>query len=113
MGYYVSVDNDKKTLTIDDSLKPNSRDLLLIENYVKGGYKIRFKSEKRAIKAKERADKKASLDEIKVAVAPYADLKETFEEKITGKGKGHGVFAVKSWYEKVAKAEIEKREAGK
>lgn len=113
MGYYVSVDTDKKVLTIDDSLKPNKRDQFLIDNYLRVGYTIRFKSKERAKKAAERAKQKASIEEIKAAVEPYEDLKKKFEDIKGGKGKGHGVFAAKSWYEKEAKAEIEKRAAKK
>lgn len=110
MGYYVNVDTAKKVLTIDDSITPNARDQFLIDNYLKVGYTIRFKSEKRAEKARERAKTKASVEEIKKAVEPYEDLKKICEFKSTGKGKGHGAFAVKSWYENEAKAEIEKRQ---
>ncbi len=110
MGYYVNVNTAKKVLTIDDSITPNARDQFLIDNYLKVGYTIRFKSEKRAVKAKERAKTKASVEEIKKAVEPYEDLKTKCESISTGKGKGHGAFAVKSWYEKEAKAEIEKRQ---
>ena len=110
MGYYVNVDTAKKVLTIDDSITPNARDQFLIDNYLKVGYTIRFKSEKRAEKARERAQKNATIEEIKKAVEPYEDLKKELEEKQKGKGKGHGAFAVKSWYNKEAKAEIEKRQ---
>jgi len=110
MGYYVNVDTAKKVLTIDDSVKPNDRDQFLIDNYLKVGYTIRFKSEKRAEKARERAMTKANIKEIKKAVEPYEDLKKIYEFKSTGKGKGHGAFAAKSWYENEAKAEIEKRQ---
>lgn len=113
MKYYVTVDPEKKVLTIDDSLKPNSRDQLLIDTYIKAGYTIRFKSEARTKKAKERAQKKASLDDIKTAVKPYDDLQKILDDKLKGKGKGHGVFAVKSWYENEAKKEIETREKKK
>lgn len=110
MGYYVNVDTAKKVLTIDDSVKPNDRDQFLIDNYLKVGYTIRFKSEKRADKARERAQKNATIEEIEKAVEPYEDLKKEFDFKRKGKGKGHGAFAVKSWYNKEAKAEIEKRQ---
>ena len=111
MGYYVSVDTDHKILTIDDSLSPNKRDNFLIENYLKVGYTIRFKSEKRTQRALERAKAGPSKDEIEAALAEYEDLKNKYDEIKKGKGKNHGYFAAKSWFVKEAKAEIEKRKA--
>lgn len=111
MSYYVNVDTEKKVLTIDDSVKPNSRDQFLIDNYLKVGYTIRFKSEARAKKAKERADKQPTIAEIEEILKPYDDLAKQFEEIKKGKGKGKGAFAAKSWYNKEAAPEIEKRKA--
>lgn len=109
MSYYVNVDSEKKVLTIDDSVKPSSRDQFLIENYLKVGYTIRFKSEARAKKAKERADKQPTVGEIEEILKPYDDLAKQFEEIKKGKGKGKGAFAAKSWYKNTALPEIEKR----
>lgn len=113
MNYYVKVNTEKKTLTIDDSKKPNSRDELLIEQYLKAGYTIRFKSEKRSAEAKKRMAQKASKEEIIEILKPYEDLTEKFNEICKGKGEGHGVFAAKAWYEKTAKAIIAEREKQK
>ena len=114
MGYYVSkVDTEKKVLTIDDSVKPNSRDQLLIDSYLKVGYQLRFKSDARTIKARERASQKPSIAEITETLKDYPDLMKEFESIKKGKGKGHGVFAAKSWYEKTAAPEIEKRKGNK
>ena len=114
MGKYITnVDSEKKTITLDEKEKPTARDTFEVDSYLKAGYIIRWKSEKRTEKAKERADKKASIEDIKKALEKYEDLKAQFEEIKKGKGKGHGVFAAKSWFEKVAAPEIAKREAEK
>lgn len=101
MGYYVSVDSKKKVLTIDDSITPNSRDQLLIDTYTRVGYTIRFKSEARAQKAKERAEKQLTVKEIEALVEPYADLSEEYYRIKKGKGTGHGVFSAKSWFKDI------------
>ena len=110
MGKYITnVDTVKKVFTIDESVKPTARDTFECDSYIRNGYKVRWKSEARTIKAKERADKKASTEEIQKVLENFEDLKAKFEEIKKGKGKGHGVFAAKSWYEKTAVPEIEKR----
>ena len=56
--YYVARINPKtlkKTITLDTKVQPSAADLVAVETYVKAGYEIRFKSEKRAAIAKERA----------------------------------------------------------
>lgn len=98
MGYFVNVDTEKKVLTIDDSLTPNKRDQFLLDNYLKVGYTIRFKSEKRVARAKERQKSNFSLDEIEKLLEDKPDLKGEFEAIKAGKGKGHGAFAAKSWF---------------
>lgn len=58
--YYVARINPntlKKTVTLDTKVNPTAADLVAVETYVKAGYEIRFKSEKRAAIAKERAKK--------------------------------------------------------
>ena len=60
--------------------------------------------------SRERAQTKASIEEIEKAVESYEDLKKEFDFKRKGKGKGHGAFAVKSWYENEAKKKIEERQ---
>lgn len=44
----------KKVITIDDSVKPSKADLEDVEMYVKGGYIIAHKSQKRAEAARKR-----------------------------------------------------------
>ena len=57
-NYYVVRTNPKtlkKTITLDTNVQPTAAELVAVETYVKAGYEIRFKSEKRAKVAKERA----------------------------------------------------------
>ena len=57
--YYVARINPttlKRTITIDTKATPSAADLIAVETYVKAGYEIRFKSEKRAAAAKKRAE---------------------------------------------------------
>ena len=109
MSYFVNVDTEKKVLTIDDSIKPTSRDQFLIDTYVKAGYSMRFKSEARTKRAKERADKEPKIAEIEEILKPFEDLTEKFMEIKKGKGKGKGAFAAKAWFKNVASEEIETR----
>ena len=56
--YYVARINPKtlkKTITLDTNVAPSAAELVAVETYVKAGYEIRFKSEKRAAAARERA----------------------------------------------------------
>lgn len=101
MGYYVTPDTDKKVLTIDDSVKPTSRDQFLIDNYLKAGYTLRFKSEARAKKAAERQKDNFTIEEIEKLLEDKPDLKGEFEAIKKGKDKGHGAFAAKSWFNKI------------
>ena len=54
MAYY-KLNKEKKTITIDTKATPNAAEEMALEMYVKAGYEIRFKSEKRAAAAKKRA----------------------------------------------------------
>lgn len=110
MGKYITnVDSEKKVITLNDKEKPTARDDFEIDRYLKAGYTIRWKSIKRTEKAKERAEKKDSVETIIKKLEEFPDLKEKFEEIKKGKDKGHGVFAAKSWYEKEALPEIANR----
>lgn len=54
---YLKVNTNTKTVTIDKKVTPTADDKELLNIYVSGGYKVRFKSEKRAEVARERAKK--------------------------------------------------------
>lgn len=96
---YYKLDTKKKTITIDDEVKPSDRELQDVATYVSAGYIIKHKSEARSLKAKERARKnKYKNEEILEALKDDAKAKETYEEIKNGKGKGTGFFAAKSWY---------------
>ena len=58
MAYYVIRTNPKtgkKTITLDGAVNPTPAELQAVQVYVNAGYEIRFKSEKRAKVARERA----------------------------------------------------------
>lgn len=54
MAYY-KLNKEKKTVTIDTKATPTEAEKMALEMYVKAGYEIRYKSEKRAAAAKKRA----------------------------------------------------------
>ena len=58
MAYFVARINPKtgkKTVTIDTGVTPIPAEVVALETYVKAGYEIRYKSEKRAAAARKRA----------------------------------------------------------
>lgn len=60
MAYYVirtSPKTGKKTITLNGAVNPTPAELAAVQVYVNAGYEIRFKSEKRAKIAAERAKK--------------------------------------------------------
>lgn len=93
------VDPEKKTITIDDTVKATAAEEKDIDRYVAAGYIIKHKSQKRAKQAAERAAKDTLTDEaIQKALAnDEKGLKKYLEIK-GGKGKGTGFFAAKKWY---------------
>lgn len=57
-NYFVTRVNPKtgkKTITLDTGVNPTPAEVTAVEIYVKAGYEIRFKSEKRASSARKRA----------------------------------------------------------
>lgn len=52
---YLKVNTEKKIITIDDNVKPTATDLADKQDYLKAGYQIRHKSQKRAEAARKRA----------------------------------------------------------
>ena len=97
MSKVYTVNADKKTIIIDDSVKATAADNKDIAMYVAAGYIIRHKSAKRAKAAAKRADSlkdeniKEALKDDKKALAKYEAIKKQ-------KGKGGGFFAARKWY---------------
>lgn len=93
------VDPEKKTITIDDTVKATAAEEKDIDRYVAAGYIIKHKSQKRAKQAAERAAKDTLTDEAiqKELANDEKGLKKYLEIK-GGKGKGTGFFAAKKWY---------------
>jgi len=52
---YFKVNVEKKTITIDTTVTPIAAEERAVDSYVKAGYIIKFKSEKRAAAARKRA----------------------------------------------------------
>ena len=105
------VDYEKKVITINDEVKISPIEEKDVYVFVAAGYKLRHKSQARAKKAEERAKGQKTVKEIEEILKPYPELANTFADIKKGKGEGKGAFAAKSWYNNVAKAEVEKKEA--
>ena len=111
--YYANVNHDNKTITINMGIEKKPEDEAVIDFYSKQGYKLRFKSVRKSAQMKQRQADKETYAQMKEILTAYPDLEEQFNAIAKGKGKGHGVFAAKAWYQKTAKPEIEKRAANK
>ena len=96
---YYKVNPEKKTITIDDSVKPTKQDEADLMRYLGAGYILRHKSAARSATAKSRSGGLTKAD-IEKALANEPKFLEKFTKLCKGKGKGQGVFAAKSWYEK-------------
>lgn len=102
MSKAYTLNPEKKTITINDSVKPTAADNKDIGLYVAAGYIIRHKSAKRAKVAAKRAD---SLNDGTIKEALKGDQKalETYEAIKKQTGKGGGFFAAKKWYKEYIK----------
>lgn len=110
---YYKVNPEKKTITVDDSVKPTKQDEADLMRYLGAGYILRHKSAARSATAKSRSEG-VTKEEIEKALADEPKFLEKFTKLCKGRGKGQGVFAAKSWYKKdypKEKAEAEKKAA--
>lgn len=55
MAAYFKLNKNTKIITIDNKVIPTEAEKFAVQSYVNAGYIIRFKSEKRAAAARERA----------------------------------------------------------
>lgn len=98
------VNTEKRTITIDDTVTATAAEEKDIDRYLKAGYVIKHKSQKRAEQAAERTDSLTDATILEVlkdneeALNKYIDIK-------TGKGKGQGFFSAKSWFKDKCKEE--------
>lgn len=97
---YYTQDAEKFIVTIDPTITATKADKDIVAALVAGGYKLRIKSEKRAAKAKERANEDLlfSNEAIIEALKEDKEALAMYEAKKKGKGKGCGFFAAKSYY---------------
>lgn len=112
-----TVNSKKKTITIDDNIALTAIDEKDISMYVNGGYTIRHKSEKRALKATVRVNQNKLSDDIITKVLaedkkPFVIENHEFYSKETrtpleiyedikhSKVKPKGYFSAKSFYTK-------------
>lgn len=98
---YFTLDHDKKFITVDTTIKPAKGDEEAVALYVKMGYKMRIKSQKRAEEMRKKADG-LDADAIKLALKDDEEALKKFDDIIHGKktnddGKT-GFFAAKKWY---------------
>lgn len=94
---YYTVNAEKKKITIDDSVKPTQQDKDDVQMYVTAGYIIRHKSEKRSSAV---ASRSSSITNEEIQASLKGD-KKNYEQYLSiksGKGKGTGFFAAKSFY---------------
>lgn len=94
-----SVDVESKSIIVNAAIIGNLSDdeIKGINNYKKLGFTVVYE-DKRAAKAKERA--KASTKEAieKEIAAENKTIVNKYNEIASGKGKGYGFFAAKSWF---------------
>lgn len=91
------LNTEKKTITIDDSVKATAAEEKDIALYVAAGYVIKHKSKKRAANAAKRADGLSNAD-IEKALAGNKEALAEYKKIKAAKGKGGGFFAAKKWY---------------
>lgn len=105
---YMTVDAEKKVITLDMSIKPTAFDDAMLEKYMLLGFKVREKSAKRAERMKNRAATMPTDDEILEALKDDAAKLKRYKDIKTGKQlhKGKkGFFSARSWYQNGCKDE--------
>lgn len=107
---FYTLDSKKMTITVDKSVMPTAADEAMLRTYIGLGYKLREKSAKRAAAMADKANADLSNEAIVEALKDKPDLLKQYEEIRTGKGKGKGFFAARSWYKKMkASTETKKK----
>lgn len=96
---YYTLDQDKQFITVDTTVKPSKADEEAVKLYVNMGYKMRIKSQARAIRMAEKADN-LKADDIRAALKGDKEALAKFERIMKGKEPGYkkGFFAAKKWY---------------
>ena len=103
---YYTIDQEKRTITVDLSIKPKGNDEKAVELYAKTGYELRIKSQERANIMKAKADN-LNADKIREELKDDEEALKKFENILHGKKTGitnadgkTGFFAAKKWYVK-------------
>lgn len=116
---YFTLNQTKKTITVDTTITPAAGDEEAVALYVKMGYALVIKSQKRAKQMRDKADKRSKEDFEELLKDNPEGLK-TFKDICDGKqtnDKGcSGLWAAKRWYrinieKKPTKAEEEEAKA--
>lgn len=96
---YFTLDHDKQFVTVDTTVKPAKGDEEAVKLYVSMGYKMRIKSQARAIRMAEKADN-LNAAAIREALKGDKEGLAKFERIMKGKETGYkkGFFAAKKWY---------------
>ena len=110
---FYTLDDKKKVIVIDKSVIPTAADETMLRVYLGQGYKIREKSAKRAEAMAKKANADLSNEAIVEALKDKPDLLKQYEEIRTGKGKGKGFFAARSWYKETVLGQKPKGKAKK
>ena len=98
--FIVLIDNDKKVITIDKTVKPADGDMALLTAYITAGYKTREKSIARAEAKRKEAKQAGNIapitdDEILEALKDKQEELKKYNELKKSKG---GFFSAKSYY---------------
>lgn len=113
---YFEIDEQKKVITLDMSVKPSAADEKFVGILIaSGAYKVRQKSAEKAKQMKARAKEWLLKEDIQKALANDAENLAKFEaickvkdatESYNGK---NGFFAARSWYMNEVKKEEKKK----
>lgn len=103
MKKYYTQNPNKKTVTVDYSVKPTVAEERAFKDLLAAGYKLVVKSEARAQIAKDRATEDKLTKEEMLKAVKGTENYDKLVAILNGKGKGHGFFAAKSWYKKNVK----------
>ena len=98
---YFTIDQKKHVVTVDTTVKPAKGDEEAVALYVKMGYDMRMKSQKRAAKmAAKAAESNIKKADIEAAIKGDKEAVKVFNAIMKGEDANHkkGFFAAKAWY---------------
>ena len=95
MKKYYTQNPNKKTVTVDYSVKPTVAEERAFKDLLAAGYKLVVKSEARAQIAKDRATEDKLTKEEMLKAVKGTENYDKLVAILNEKGKGHGFFAAK------------------